>query len=510
MKETETDNRKAAPMRNKAGITITLEAPEEARTASEIAIVYEAEGASFRQWIYQVILDGRPVWQGKDTDYTLKGLLSGTGYGIQVRALDGEGNVAGESPEIEAVTKPAADEIDITKFGAAGDGATLNTAAIQSAIDACPKGGTVRVPKGCYLTGALRLHSDMTLSLDEGSRLSGSPDLNEYPIVRQMFEGQGQMRHSSLISAVGTWENPLKNIAITGRGTIDACGETLFEKERADGTDRRGKAVYLEWADGVYLQEVTVRHSPAWCVHMAFCSNVTLNGVQIHSKWDEAMKRYKGIFNGDGFDPESCRNVHVFHCLIASQDDCIAVKSGRNEEGRKRGIPSENIRISNCRFASGFGVVIGSEMSGGVRDVTVRDCVFSNTHSFASVKAPRPRGGAVERIVYRNIIHTNYSLETRDCRWFRGALYVDQYYGEEEFDKDETKAFSDETPAIRNILFENICTDTIAGTAIYLAGLPESPLRGITLKNVWAKGKTGIVEHNTEGTVYENVVTEVY
>ena len=134
-----------------------------------------------------------------------------------------------------------------------------------------------------------------------------------------------------------------------------------------------------------------------------------------HTKYDENGNKY-GIFNGDGIDIDSCRNVKITSSLIASQDDCIAVKSGRNEFGRRAGIPSENITIEDCVFKSGFGVAIGSEMSGGVSNVFVRNCEFENTHSIASVKAPRGRGAYIKNIHYENCSLINHSTEHSDTK----------------------------------------------------------------------------------------------
>ena len=199
----------------------------------------------------------------------------------------------------------------------------------------------------------------------------------------------------------------------------------------------------------MYLEGITVRQSPAWCVHLIYCSHVSLNGVSIFTKFDENGRRYEGIANGDGLDPDSCSYVNVFGCTIGSQDDCIAVKSGRNEEGRLVGIASEHIRVTNCTFTSGFGVAMGSEMSGGVRDCLVQDCVFSDVYSIGSIKTPRGRGSVVENIVYENLRHQNLSHEHQDCKWFRGAIYVDEFYSHDTFDTEHPEPVDEGTSVIR-------------------------------------------------------------
>jgi exo-poly-alpha-galacturonosidase len=191
--------------------------------------------------------------------------------------------------------------------------------------------------------------------------------------------------------------------------------------------------------------------------------------------------------------------------MIASQDDCIAIKSGRDEEGRRVGIPSRDIRITNCRFNSGFGVAIGSEMAGGVSGVQVTDCIFEDVYSIGTVKAPRGRGAVIENISYENCMLKNYSLEHEDCEWFRGAINIDQFYSHIEYDADRLEEVNEGTSIIRNISFRNIVLDTYAGNAVFMAGLPESPLQNIVLENVSGIGKFGLKAYNIEGLTLTNV-----
>lgn len=411
---------------------------------------------------------------------------------------------------------------DITAFGAVADGNTVNTRAIQAAIDACVQGGMVYIPKGIFASGAVFLKSDMTLYLEEGAMLLGSGDIKDYPLYKYRFEGREQLCHASLINTVDIRDynlyngyispedrhyERLKNITIEGAGTIDANGTLLRRLELDAGIGIRGRAVVLRNVDNVTIKGVTICHSPAWCLHTIYCNNILLENVHIRTKFAADGSPYD-VHNGDGFDPDSCRNVTVKNCLIESQDDCIAIKSGRDEEGRSVGIPTENVTIKDCTFKYGFGVAVGSEMSGSVRRVLVKDCTFENTYSFGSVKAPRGRGGVIENITYENIRHTNMSLEHQDCKWFRGALYVDQFYSHDEFDLDKPEEFNEGTAAIRDITFKNIELETIAGNAIYLAGLPENYLKNISLINVKAKGKYGMTAYNIDGLKQSEVTVE--
>ena len=233
--------------------------------------------------------------------------------------------------------------------------------------------------------------------------------------------------------------------------------------------------------------------------------NDMLNNVKIFTKFDEEGRRYKGIYNGDGFDPDSCMDVTVIGCVIGSQDDCIAIKSGKDREGREIGIACEDILIRNCRFISGFGVAIGSEMSGCVRNVTVENCTFENTYSIASIKAPRGRGGMVENVLYRACTHYYNENEFTDCKWFRAAIYIDRFYGIDEFDPDVYKTFDEETGIFRNMVFEDIESKTAAGRAVYIVGLPESKIKGVTMRRLKASGSSGMVIKNAEDIVLEDI-----
>lgn len=383
---------------------------------------------------------------------------------------------------------------NINDYGAVADGKTVCTKAIQRAIDLCDKNGTVYIPKGEYVSGAVFLKSDMTLFLEEGARLTGSDDIKDFPLIGCPYEGLDQLCYASLICTDGA---PHKNITIDGKGVIDANGVALFNAEMSENKGKRGRAVCLRNTENVTIKNVTIRQSPAWCLHLIYCQNVVIDNIEIHTKYDEDGNKY-AIFNCDGIDIDACKNVSITNSLIASQDDCIAIKSGRNEEGRRVGIPSENITIENCTFLSGFGVAMGSEMSGGVEDVFVRNCTFKNTHSIASIKAIRGRGAYIKKIHYESCSLVNHSTEYSDTKYFRGAIYADGFYGDEDFDADTVVEVNDGTPVVDGIYFKDITVDTVAGNAIYLCGLPEMPFKNIYFENVRARGKYGMKVKNID------------
>ncbi|WP_218018734.1 glycosyl hydrolase family 28 protein [Novosphingobium rosa] len=495
-----------APSPQGATGDLKLMSPPAAQTADSIAALWDKpQGVAVER--YEIHLDGKLAGTSHFTDYTLEGLAPARSYAIAVTAYLADGRVL-RSPILSIATKPRGTWHAITAFGAVGDGQTLNTRAIQTAIDACAPGDTVRIPKGIFLSGAIILKSDITLHLDEGATLLGSTDPQHYPIMRYRSEGTEKPCYASLINTADAKGARWRNIAITGAGTINGNGAALRQNELAQKAAERGCVICIRDTDGVYLKGITVRQSPFWCVHPIYCDGLTVNGVSIHTKYDEAGKPYPHMVNGDGLDPDSCRNVFIFNSHIASQDDGIALKSGRDAEGRAVGIPTENVRISHCRFSSGFGVAMGSEMAGGLRNVLVEDCSFENTFSIASVKAPRGRGNVIENVTYRDCTLTYASDEHRDGRWFRGALYVDQFYGEVDPDPHAARPRDAGTAIIRNITFQNIRLDTVGGHAIYLAGLPESPLQNIRFENVIAKGAQGFVAYNVRGLVMDGLAVE--
>ena len=306
-------------------------------------------------------------------------------------------------------------DYNILDFGAATDGVSLSTQAIQRAIDLCDRGGRVIIPAGLFISGALFLKSNMTLFLEEGARLTGSGNIQDFPVMGYPFEGYDQLCYASLINTDGA---PHENICIDGKGIIDANGEALYKTELEQNAGRRGRAVCIRNTEHVTIRNVVIRQSPAWCLHLLYCKDVLIEQVEIHTKYDENGRKYK-LHNGDGIDVDSCKDVKILNSVIASQDDCLAVKSGRDVWGRRTGIPSENILIENCIFKSGFGVAMGSEMSGGVENVCVRNCTFENTFSIASIKAVRGRGGYVKNIRYENCSLVNHDHEIKVTKWFR-------------------------------------------------------------------------------------------
>lgn len=359
---------------------------------------------------------------------------------------------------------------DVREHGGVGDGATLNSRAFQAAIDACARagGGTVYVPAGRYVTGALFLHSHTTLYLDAGATLLGSQNPADYPAVASRWEGAEQETHAALI----TGQN-LDRVAVAGRGTIDGQGACWWEWHRA-GTLKRARPRLVEFTDStdVHLEGVTLTDSPSWTVHPLRCENVTVAGITIRNPADSP--------NTDGINPDSCRNVHIMNCHIDVGDDCIALKSGTEQEGRARLTPCENITITNCTLVHGHGgVVIGSEMSGGVRNVVISNCIMTGTDRGIRLKSRRGRGGFVEDIRVANVI-----MREVLCPFTMNLYYHIGVKGNREISDKRPRPVDEGTPRFRHIHYSHITARDAQYAAAFLYGLPEMPIEDVSFSDV--------------------------
>lgn len=347
--------------------------------------------------------------------------------------------------------------VQITEYGAIDDGKTRCTAAIQRAIDACNAagGGTVIVPAGTFVTGTLWLRSNLTLHLEAGATLLGAPDAAEFPVWTPAWEGVAS--HAPLIAG-----EDLDTIAITGRGTIDGGGAMWWQLFRDKTLDVfRPRLIRLVNCRNLLVEGVTLRNSPSWTLNPVACDGVTIHNVRVQNPPDSP--------NTDGINPDSCSNVHISDCHIDVGDDCVTIKSGSEEEGRKNFKPCENITVTNCTMIHGHGgVVIGSEMSGGVRNVAISNCTFIGTDRGIRVKSRRGRGAAVEDLRISNII-----MDGVLC-----PLVINLFYGCGAWDDPKVtdaspKEVNAGTPRFRRFRFSNISARRARYSACYVVGLPE-------------------------------------
>ena len=367
-------------------------------------------------------------------------------------------------------TSPNKSTFNVLDYGATGDGQTLDTAALQAAIEACSRagGGTVYVPAGQYVTGSLFLKSHITLYLEAGSTLLGSQNVADYPPVESRWEGVSRKTYAPLIGG-----DDLTHIAIVGRGTIDGRGAFWWKLNDARAIDYpRPRLISFLRCTNVIIEGITCTTSPSWTIHPYACDNVTVDKVTIVNPPDSP--------NTDGINPESCRNVHISNCHIDVGDDCITIKAGVEDEGRDKLLPCENITITNCTMVHGHGgVVIGSEMSGGVRHVTIANCVFVGTDRGIRLKSRRERGGVVEDIRVTNVVMTDVM-----CPFIMNLYYGCGAWGTDKIADRSPRPVNEGTPRFRRIHFSDITARDVRYAAAFLYGLPEMPVQEITFSNV--------------------------
>ncbi|WP_066310489.1 glycoside hydrolase family 28 protein [Bacillus sp. FJAT-29814] len=358
---------------------------------------------------------------------------------------------------------------NIRDFGAINDGKTLNTSAISKAIDTCSAqgGGTVYVPSGTFLTGAIILKSNINLYLDAGATLMFSNEVTEYPVVESRWEGVKRQVYASCVYA----ENA-ENVSVTGRGTLDGNGQfwwDLYWQEKNEYP--RPKLVSFDGCKHVLISGVKMVNSPSWTVNPICCEDVTIDGISIVNPADSP--------NTDGIDPESCQNIRISNCHIDVGDDCIAIKAGTEDTAER--VPCENITITNCTMIHGHGgVVFGSEMSGDIRNVTVSNCVFEGTDRGIRFKSRRGRGGVIEDVRVTNIV-----MKSVICPFIANLYYYWGPRGNDKYVWDKNPyPITEETPAFRRIHFSNITAREVSAAAGFLYGLAERYVEDITFDRV--------------------------
>lgn len=358
---------------------------------------------------------------------------------------------------------------DIREFGARGDGTTLNTASIQATIDHVAQGGggTVLVPAGTWLTGSLVLRSHIRLVLEAGATILGSQNQDDYPLIDARWEGSTRRSFSPLIGG----EN-LVCVSIEGRGTIDGQGSPWWKwfKEKSIQYPRPRLISFTD-CDKLLLSGFTAQNSPSWTINPVRCSNVHIHGLSVFNPPDSP--------NTDGINPDSCRAVRISDCWVSVGDDCITIKSGTEHEAEHLRAPCEDITVSNCVLERGHGgVVIGSEMSGGVRHVAISNCIFKGTDRGIRIKSRRGRGGIVEDIVVSNIIMTDVLSPLTINLYYGCGAWGDPVVGNK-----SALPVNQGTPAIRNISLNNIRAKGTRIAAGFLYGLPEQVIENVSIRD---------------------------
>lgn len=448
------------------------------------------------------------------------------------------GLIAPVTPTPPAAPRIPDHRVSLADFGAVPDGETLNTAAFDRALSALTArgGGTLVVPAGLWHTGPITLRSRVRLHLEAGALIQFSRDHRLYPM--RVFDARGQKSMDTTSPLSG---DHLEDIAITGAGVIDGGGDAWRLVKKGKTTEAFWQALVAsggvtnakgdEWwpdrsgFDGpaavraleqrgslepadyepyrvflrprllrlfecrrVLLEGVTFRNAPNWTLHPWLCEDVTLRDLKVfNDRWAQ---------NSDAMDLDSCRRVHVTGCIIDTGDDGICVKSGFNETGRRIGVPTEDVLVEHCTVYEGHGgFTIGSEMSGGVRNVLVRNCTFIGTALGLRFKTARGRGGVVENIHLQGIRMTGIEGSAIDFNFF--------YFSEGQANAP-VPPVTEATPIFRHILFEEIVSSG-SKAALTLRGLPEMPLRDITFRHVTLAADRGADLAYAERITFENV-----
>ena len=391
-------------------------------------------------------------------------------------------------PEIKAPVIPD-NKVCLKDFGADPTGEQLSTEAFAKAIDALTQkgGGQLVVPAGVWLTGPIVLKSNIDLHLCKGAVILFAADENLYPLLDTSFEGLDTRRCQSPLSANGA-----ENIAITGPNA------TTEEEWNAVKRFLRPVMVSLVNCKNVLLQGVIFQNSPAWNLHPLMCENVIIDDVLVRNP--------EYAQNGDALDLESCKNCLIVNSRFDAGDDGICIKSGKDADGRKRGIPCENVVVDGCTvFAGHGGFVVGSEMSGGVKNFKVTNCQFLGTDVGLRFKSTRGRGGIVENIYIDGISMMNIVNDAITFNMYYGGISVAEAKAAGVKTDNTTKAPVDETtPIFRNIDIQNVVCNG-AGRAMEFNGLPEMPMDGISLKNITIRAHEDAVFTNCTNIKQENV-----
>lgn len=436
----------------------------------------------------------------------------------------------------------------IVEYGAVGDGLTKNSMAFKAAIEEvnAKGGGKVIVPRGIWLTGPITLLSNVNLHLEDGSLIIFSKDKDDYPLIETSFEGLNTVRCLSPINAY-----QVENIAITGKGTIDGSGDAWRSVKKSKMTEDQWKKLVksggivegTNWypsqsfLDGykasssfnvpdtkdraelekmkdflrpvmvsiretkrVLLDGPTFQNSPAWNIHPLMSEDVIIRNLNVRNPWYSQ--------NGDGLDLESCKNALIYNNTFDVGDDAICIKSGKDKDGRDRAIPTENVIIKNNIVYHGHGgVTVGSEMSGGVRNMHVSACTFIGTDIGLRFKSTRGRGGIVENIWISDIDMINIPTEAIGFNMFytgNSPVIEEDQSAEDEARQEDVVPVTEETPVFRNIRMKNIRVTDSEISASFM-GLPEMQLENVVLEDAILQAKKGITAIDADGLQLINV-----
>jgi len=543
----------AAPPTSNAQVSVDKSAPTSplnlnayATTYKSVSLIWDKSTDNTGIAAYDVYVNGKLAGSSAANEYgiamtnlTVKDLKPNTMYSFKVVARDAAGNHSNESAHVNVRTDVLGQVFNVKDFGAKGDGLTKDTSAIQAAIDAASASpnSLVVLPAGTYYSAPLDLKSNMTFEIQKGATLLGSRDVSDYPVIVDRWEGTTFHSYHSLIASQGA-----KNLKVIGEGTVDGnagpikampangvdefgysykkvnlAGTYDYNNGKYDPNTDASSTVYfnmgLWWdnpkatnpatqtarprliqfkdSDNVLLQGLNITNSPSWTIQPLYSNNVVIDSVYVNNPAVPVDAP-----NTDGVDPDSVDGLKIFASTFNVGDDAIAIKSGKDAEGRQIGRPSQNIEIRNNIMKHGHGgVTIGSEMSGDVRNVVARDDIFDGTDVGIRMKTLRGRGGTIENLTFDNIMMKNIQGD---------AFNINSNYTSNGVPLPYTGVIDETTPHIKNITIQNITCDG-AQEASFFQGLYESPVDGLTLKNITVHADKPLYFQYVKNITMENV-----
>jgi exo-poly-alpha-galacturonosidase len=425
---------------------------------------------------YNVYQNGSLAGNTKNLFYNITGLEANSPYSLTVKAVDASGEESGPSNKVIQLTAPAMKVFNITGYGAVGDGKTLNTAAIQKAIDECTAGGKVLVPDGTFVSGALFLKSNMTLQID--GTLRGSDNAADYPLTSKRFPYYASgNNYMGLINAYTDKYGSVTNVRICGSGTVnggsDSVGsivghkDTILGDNQAKGANEdsaRADMITVKGVDGLYLGGLTLVNAPMHVIFISYSKNITVNGLTV-TTYD--------IHNADGIDLATSDTAYIFNSSFDAGDDCINFNAGVGADGVKENYPDNNIRVFNCIAKRGHGgVVFGSFTGAWIQNVLVEDCVFDGTDIGLRFKTGTKQGGGARNVLCRDIVIKNIVKNS--------AIFFDSSYSCD-YPSGGPGQFKD-------ITVKNVTCTNLKKYGIYVSGLAGTPHTNLSLSNVSIDG----------------------
>ena len=446
------------------------------------AVILVRDGSVFEaETPYQVSVNGKLAFETRRTVISLYHLKPDNDYQVTVER-EGQKETVSFQTHREFVT------LNVREFGAKGDGIQDDTAFLQAAIMACPEESRVLIPKGIYRITSLFLKSHIRVELEEGAALSAFTDRNKFPVFPGIIQSWDEKREYNL----GTWEgNPLPMFSgiITGVGVEDVViyGQGCIEGNAGPEPDNwwydakvmrgafRPRMIFLNQCKNITIQGITVQNSPSWNIHPYFSRDLKFIDLKVLNPKDSP--------NTDGLDPESCKDVEILGVCFSLGDDCIAVKSGKIYMGSKYKTPCENIAISQCCMRDGHGsITIGSEMAGGVKNLTVKDCLFLHTDRGLRIKTRRGRG---KDAVIDNVRFEGIRMDHVMTPFVINSFYYCDPDGFTEYVRSkEALPVDGRTPEIKNLTFRDIEAVNCHVAAAYLYGLPEKKIGRVEMENI--------------------------